>query len=91
LARDLRWHLEKGGSQMATHAQPIPLAGTDREAVRRALASSPELRHLVAVAGSYAKAAFGQDLPDEDAHDTLAARQAEFLSMLHRVETAQFG
>lgn len=75
---------------MTAHAHPSALAGTDRESVRRALASSPELRHLVAVAGSYAEAAFGQQLPAEDAQHMLAARQAEFLSMLHRVETAQF-
>jgi hypothetical protein len=74
---------------MTTHMHPIPLAGTDRESVRRALASSPELRHLVAAAGSYAEAAFGQQPPTEDAHHTLAARQAEFLSMLQRVEAAQ--
>ena len=74
---------------MTTHTHPIPLAGTDRESVRRALASSPELRHLVAVAESYAEAAFGQPPPDEDPQQTLAARQAEFLSILHRVETAQ--
>jgi len=66
-----------------------PLVGTDRESVRRALASSPELRRLVEAAGSYVAAAGGQELASAALSSTLEARRERFLTVLHRVEMAQ--
>jgi hypothetical protein len=74
---------------MSVHAHRAPLAGTARESVRRALASSPELRRLVAAAGSYAEVAFDQERSSPVAQQTLEARRQEFVALLHQVEATQ--
>jgi hypothetical protein len=74
---------------MTNSAALYPLAGTDRESVRRALASSPELRHLVEAAGSYVAAGGGQQLSSAGVPTSLETRRQRFLKLLHRVEMAQ--
>ena len=54
---------DQEGGDMTVCAHPAPRAGTDREAVRRAPASSPELRHLVEAAAPTLRQPLAKNVP----------------------------